>query len=71
VDERQMNEQQAGGVSEIVELVLREARTRSRRMPSVTSIYSVLMDVDKEIIRIMTQIGEEERKEKNENVTTS
>ncbi len=65
-----MNEQQAGGVSEIVELVLREARAKSRKNP-VASIYSVLMDVDKEIIRIMTQIREEERKEKNENVTTS
>jgi hypothetical protein len=52
-------------IDDIVEMVLKEARGRSRE-DNVANIYAVMMDIDDKIIKILVNIRDEERRKKED-----
>ena len=53
-------------IDQIVETILKEARTRDR-VDLISNIYSVMMDIEKDIVKIMENVRIEERRdEENE-----
>jgi len=50
-------------ITEIVTLILEEAKQRKSKVGLVADIYAVSMEVDRQVIEVMNKLKQEERNE--------
>jgi len=59
-----VNQKNQDRIAEIVSLILKEAKQRKSKVGLVADIYAVSMEVDRQIIEVMSQLKQDE-KDKN------